>query len=120
MEVEAVTHAIVASLPAWRTEYTCHHSHRFNEPPAKGGVWNGLPRLEHSHAQSSASKTSVDLLPKHAGVSGNERADRLASTADITSDMQLGREEELRGLRNVPNLDRLMHHSIDRLKEREV
>ena len=39
-----------ASLSAWRTDYTCHHSHRLNEPPAKGGVWNGLPRLAHSHA----------------------------------------------------------------------
>ena len=35
---------------------------RLNEPPAKGRVWNGLPRLAHSHAQSSAAKTSVDLL----------------------------------------------------------
>ena len=26
------------------------------------GVWNGLPQLAHSHAQSSATKTSVDLL----------------------------------------------------------
>ena len=25
-------------------------------------TWNGLPRLAHSHAQSSAAKTSVDLL----------------------------------------------------------
>ena len=31
--------------------------------------------------------------PGHAGVSGNERADRLASTADITSGLQLGRAE---------------------------
>ena len=29
--------------------------------------------------------------PGHAGVSGNERADRLASTADTTSGLQLGR-----------------------------
>ena len=28
----------------------------------KTRVWNGLPRLAHSHAQSSAAKTSVDLL----------------------------------------------------------
>ena len=28
----------VASLSAWRTDYTCHHSHRLIEPPAKGGV----------------------------------------------------------------------------------
>ena len=33
MEVEPVTHAI-----QWHTDHTCHHSHRLNEPPAKGGV----------------------------------------------------------------------------------
>ena len=53
----------VASLPTWCTNYTCHHSHRLNEPAAKVGVWNGLPWLAHSHAQSSAVKASVDLLP---------------------------------------------------------
>ena len=58
--------------------------------------------------------------PEHAGVCGNERADRLASTADITSDLQLGRAEVLRGLRNFLNMDRPEHHSIDRLKEREL
>ena len=58
--------------------------------------------------------------PGHAGVSGNERADRLASTADITSGLQLGRTEVLRGLRNVPSTDKPEHHSIDRLKERGV
>ena len=52
----------VASLSAWRANHTCHHSHRLNEPPAKGRVWNGLPRLAHSHAQSSATNISVDLL----------------------------------------------------------
>ena len=58
--------------------------------------------------------------PGHAGVSGNERADRLASTADITSGLQLGRAEVQRSLRNFLNMDRLEHHSIDRLKERGV
>ena len=58
--------------------------------------------------------------PGHAGVSGNERADRLASTADITSGLQLGRAEVLRGLRNFLSTDKLEHHSIDRLKERGV
>ena len=56
----------------------------------------------------------------HAGVSGNERADRLASTADITSGLQLGRAEVLRGLRNFLSTDKPEHHSIDRLKERGV
>ena len=84
----------------------------------EGGVWNGLPRLAHSHAQSSATKTSVDLLSWAARVSGNERADRLASTADITSGLQLGRAEVLRGLRNFLSTDKPEHHSTDRLKER--
>ena len=53
--------------------------------------------------------------PGHAGVSGNERADRLASTADIISGLQLGRAEVLRGLRNFLNMDRPEHHSTDRL-----
>ena len=54
----------------------------------------------------------------HTGVSGNERADRLASTADITSGLQLGRAEVLRGLRDFLNMDKPEHHSTDRLKER--
>ena len=58
--------------------------------------------------------------PGHAGVSGNERADRLASTADITSGLHLGRAEVLRGLRNFLSTDKPEHHSIDRLKERGV
>ena len=58
--------------------------------------------------------------PGHAGVSGNEWADRLANTADITSGLQLGRAEVLRGLRNFLNMDKLEQHSIDRLKENGV
>ena len=58
--------------------------------------------------------------PGHAEVSGNERADRLASTADITSGLQPDRAEVLRGLRNFLNMGRPEHHSIDRQKERGV
>ena len=53
----------------------------------------------------------------HAGVSGDEWADRLAGTADIASGLQIGRAEMLRGLRNFLNMDRPEHHSIDHLKE---
>ena len=38
----------------------------------------------------------------------------------MTSDLQLGRAEVLRGLGNFLKMDRPEHHSIDRLKEREV
>ena len=58
--------------------------------------------------------------PGHTGVSGNERVDRLASSADVTSGLQLGRAEVLIGLRNFLNVDRPEHHSNDHLKERGV
>ena len=58
--------------------------------------------------------------PGHAGVRGNEWANRLESTADITSGLQLGRAEVLRGLRNFLNMDKPEHHSFDRPKERGV
>ena len=58
--------------------------------------------------------------PGHAGVSANEQADRLASTADITSGLHLGRAEVPRGLRNFLNMDRPEHRGIDHLKERGV
>ena len=61
-----------------------------------------------------------NYCPGHARVSGNEQADRLASTADITFGLQLGRAEVLRGLRNFLKIDRPEHHNIDRLKERGV
>ena len=53
-------------------------------------------------------------------VLGTPESDSLASTAGITSGLQLGRAEVLRGLRNFLNTDRPEHHSIDHLKERGV
>ena len=57
---------------------------------------------------------------KSARVGRNERADRLASTADITSGLQHGGAEVLRGLRSFLNMNRPELHSIDHLKERGV
>ena len=48
------------------------------------------------------------------------KIDRLASTADITSGLQLGRAAVLRGLKNFLNTDKPEHHSIYRMKERGV
>ena len=58
--------------------------------------------------------------PGHAGVCGNERADRLATTADITSGLQLAKAEVFRGLRNFLNTGRPEHYSTGPLKERGV
>ena len=73
MEVEAVTCNTVASLSAWHTDYTCHHSHRLNEPAAKAGVSNGLPRLAHSHAVFSCKDfcgSTAKGIPESVGMNG--------------------------------------------------
>ena len=44
----------------------CFGHHR--SPSAKGRVWDGLPWRAHTHAQSSAVKTSVDILPWSEGM----------------------------------------------------
>ena len=54
--------------------------------------------------------------PRHAGIRGNEWANTLASMANITSGLQLSRNEVLKGLRNFQNMGRLEHHSTDCLK----
>ena len=45
---------------------------------------------------------------------------RIASSADITTSLQTGRSEVLRGLRDLLNRDRPEHYSINSLKERGV
>ena len=57
--------------------------------------------------------------PGHVSLRGNERADRLGSSADNTSGEQLSRAEVLRGLRSFLNMYRPEHHSTVRLKEKE-
>ena len=55
--------------------------------------------------------------PGQAGVRGHEWADRLTSTAAITTSLQLGKTEMLRSSRNFLNTNRPKHYSTDRLKE---
>ena len=52
----------------------------------------------------------------HAGVNGNERADRPTGMADITTSLRPGRAEVLRGLRNFLNMDKPEYHSLRLLK----
>ena len=60
-----------------------HHPHRFNEPATKSEKWNGKPRLECVDGRHPPSKTPV-TCPGHAGVKGNDRAERLAGKATLT------------------------------------
>ena len=56
----------------------------------------------------------------HAGVKGNDPADRLAGKATLTSGLLLGRSEMLRSLRHCLRAQSQGHHTIDRLEERGV
>ena len=58
--------------------------------------------------------------PEHAGVKRNDRADRLAGKASLTSGLLLGRSEVLMSLRHYLRAQSQGHHTIDRLEERGV
>ena len=70
---------------------------------------------------TSTFKTFLWLYcPGLAGVKGNDRADRLAGKATLTSGLLLGRSEVLRSLRHYLRAQSQGHHIIDRLGERGV
>ena len=58
--------------------------------------------------------------PGHAGVNGNDRADRLAGKGTLTSGLLLGRSKVLRSLRHYLRAQSQGHHTPDRLEERGV
>ena len=121
MEVEAVTHAI-QWLASQRDARITHAIILTDSMNLLQKVESGMGCPDWYTAMHSLRLQTLQwsYCPGHAGVSGNERADRLASTADITSGLQLGRAEVLKGLRNFLSTDKPEHHSIDRLKERGV
>ena len=61
---------------------------------------------------------SEKYIYRYCGTS--ERADKLVSTADITTSLQLDKAEVLRCSRNFLNKDRPEQKSVAILKEREV
>ena len=61
----------------------------------------------------------VGVLP-WTWVKGNDRADRLAGKATLTSGSLLGRSQVLRSLRHYLRAQSQGHHTIDRLEERGV
>ena len=58
--------------------------------------------------------------PGHAGVKGNDRADRLAGKATLTIGLLLGRSDVLSSLRHYLRAQSQGHHTIDRLGETGV
>ena len=124
MEVEAVTHAL-----QWLETHTCQtatyamiltDSMNLIEKIKAG--W-GSPDWHKAIANLDIQKLLWVYCPGHAGVKGNERADRLAGNATTTTGLHLGRSEVLRAVRqHLQQLEdnKEHHHSVDRLLERDV
>ena len=80
----------------------------------------GSPDWNMSMVDIHLRKTLWVYCPGHAAVRGNDRTDRLAGKATITSGSHLGRPEVLRNLRHYLRAQSQRHHTIDRLGERGV
>ena len=84
--------------------------------------WNGKPRLECVCVMVDSHLRNLQWVyyAGHAGVEGNDRAERLAGKAAITSILLLEKSEVLRSLRHYLRAQSQGHHTIDRLEERGV
>ena len=101
MEVEAVTHALrwTASKDDNQTTHAIILTDSMNllqkvESGIKSADWNV------SMVDIHLRKLQWVYCPGHVGVKGNDRADRLAGKATLTSGLFLGRSEVLRSLRH--------------------
>ena len=79
------------------------------------GSPTGMCQWSTSTFQNSCGCT---YCPGHAGVKGNDRADRLAGKATLTSGLLLGRSELLRSLGYYLRAQSQGHHTICCLEER--
>ena len=91
MEVEAVTHAL-----RWIAIILTDSMNLLQK--VKSGM--GSPDWNVSMVDIHLQKLMWVYCPGHAGVKGNDRADRLVGKATITSSLLLGRSEVLRSLRH--------------------
>ena len=122
MELEAVTHALrwIASGGDSRTTHAIILTDSLSRlQKVKNGI--GSPNWSMSMVDIHLRKLLWVYCPGHAGVKGNDREDRLAGKAIITSSLRLGRSEVLRSLRRYMRAQSQgRHHTIDGLEERGV
>ena len=80
----------------------------------------GRPNWYVSMVDIHLRKLLCVYCPGHAGVKGNDRADRLAGKATLTSGLLPGRSEVLRSLSHYLRAQSQGRHTNDRLEERGV
>ena len=118
VEVEAITHVIAFQRDAHITHAIILTDSMNQLQKEESGI--GCPDWHTAMQCLLLQRLLWTHCLVHARVCGNDRADRLASTADITSGLQLGRAEVLRDLRNFWNMDSPEHYSTERPKEKGV
>ena len=121
MEMEAVTHALrwIAS----RCDSQASHAIILTDSMSllqKGKSGTGSPDWPVSMFDIHLRRILWMYCPGHAGVKGNNRADRLAGKTTTTVGLRLGRSEVLRSLRHYLWAQSQGHHTIDRLEERGI
>ena len=119
--MEAVTHALlwIASRGDSRTTHAIILTDSMNLlQKVKSGM--GSPDWNVSMVDIHLQKRLWVYCPGHAGVKGNDRADRLVGKATIASSLLLGRSEVLRSLRHYLRVQNQGYHTFDRLEERGV
>jgi ribonuclease HI len=121
METEAVTHALrwIASRGNSQTTHAIILTDSMSLlQKVKSGM--GSPDWHVSMFDIHLRKILWVYCPGHAGVKGNDRADRLAGKATITGGLRLGRSEVVRSLRHYLRAQSQGHHTIDHLEERGI
>ena len=121
MEVEAVTHALrwIASRGDSQTTHAVILADlTILIQIVKSAM--GSPDWNVSIVDIHPRKLLLVYCPGHAGVKKNDRSDKLAGKATVTSGLLLGRTEVLRSLRHYQRAQSQRHHTIDRLEERGV
>ena len=119
MEVEAVTHALqwIATVATDKNTRAVILTDSMNLIQ-KVNTGMGSPDWHASMHDIHLQRLLWIYCPGHAGVKGNDRADRLAGKADVKDGLQLGRSDILRNLRRILQSQSQGHHTVDCLIER--
>ena len=121
LEAEAVTHAL-RWIASRGNSQTTHAIILTNSIGVLHKVKSGMesPDWSMSMVDIHLRKLLWVYCPGHAGVKGNDRADRLAGKATLTSGLLLGRSEVLTSLRHYLWTQSQGYNTIDRLEETGV
>ena len=121
MEVEAVTHSVrwIASRGDSRTTHAIILTDSMSLlQKVSSGM--GSPDWNVSMVDIHLQKLLRVYRLAHAGMNGNDGADRLLGKATITSGLLLRRSEVLRSLRHYLWAQSQGHHTTDHLEERSI